>query len=51
MSHKNTHGGLNLNDVDENRRLTLEQKAKIIGLQESEKEELKQLKDSGRRPI
>lgn len=51
MSHKDTLGGFNLNDTDEARRLTLEQKRRTVGLQESEKEELKVLKDTGRRPI
>ena len=48
---KDTHSGLNLDDTDGPRVLTLIQKSKTTGLQESEKEELKQLKEKGLRGI
>lgn len=45
------HTGLNLDDTDGPRVETLMQKSKTTGLQDSEKEELKQLLEKGRRPI
>jgi len=46
-----SHIGLNLDDTDGPRVLVLQQKAKTSGLQEGEKEELKQLQAKGRTGI
>ena len=51
MAQNKNHSGYNLNTIDENRINALIQKSKGAGLQVSEVEELKQLKDSGRRAI
>ena len=45
------HTGLNLDDTDGPRVEALLQKAKVTGLQESEKEELKGLQQKGLRGI
>ncbi len=46
---RDTHSGFNLGGVDEARIMALKIKAAVYGLQESEKEELKELKERGRR--
>lgn len=51
MAHKDTHNGLNIDGTDAARVTVLMQKKGTTGLQESEKEELKQLLEKGRRPI
>ena len=52
QTYKNgVHSALNLDDTDGPRVSTLMQKSKTTGLQDSEKEELKQLLEKGRRPI
>jgi hypothetical protein len=51
QTNKSSHIGLNIDDTDAARVAVLEQKRRIIGLQDSEKEELKQLYEKGRRPI
>lgn len=52
QTHKNgTHTGLNLDDTDGPRVVDLKVKAASSGLQTSEREELKQLLEKGRRPI
>jgi len=47
---KDTHSGLNLNGTDEARIIALKVKKASAGLQESEKEELKQLIAKGVNP-
>lgn len=48
MTQDKNHIGMNIDTVDSARFLVLEQKRRDTGLQESEKEELKQLKEKGR---
>ncbi len=48
MANNNTHLGVSLNTTDEDRLIVLRRKRINPGLQESEKEELKQLEEKGR---
>lgn len=50
MAQNQDHGQGNLDTTDSARAIALQVKAAAYGLQDSEKEELKQLKDKGRNP-